>query len=151
MKVGMLQKSLLTFAVSFGLSAMFSMLSLMGQLSFLTLISPSTITGISATAILTTLVFHLAGFASFFVVFYFLAKINQITAEKDTIFALLTGAILGPLTIYQLLQMLPLFPLNIAGLLVTSTLIYFVPALTALLLAKHKEKEMINAQPERPT
>jgi hypothetical protein len=77
--------------------------------------------------------------------------LNQITAEKDTIFALLTGAILGPLTIYQLLQMLPLFPLNIAGLLVTSTLIYFVPALTALLLAKHKEKEMINAQPERPT
>ena len=146
----MLQKSLLTFAVAFGLSAMFSMLSLMGQLSFLTLISPSTITGISATAIL-TLVFHLACFASFFVVFYFLAKINQITAEKDTIFALLTGALLGPLTIYQLLQMLPLFPLNIAGLLVTSTRIYFVSALTALLLAKHKEKEMINAQPERPT
>jgi len=146
----MLQKSLLAFMVAFGLSAMFSMLSLMGQLSFLILISPSTITGISATAILTTLVFHLLGFASFFVVFYFLAKINQITPEKDTIFALLIGVLLGPLAIHQLLQLLPLSALNIASLLITSTLIYFTPALTALILTKQNAKKL-NINPENQT
>ena len=133
------QKSLLSFAVAFGLSAIFSMLSLIGRLSFITLISPSTSTGASATAILTTLVFHLVGFASFFVAYYFLAKINQLTAEKGPIFALLIGALLGPLAIHQLLQMLPLSPLNIAGSLIASTLIYFTPALTALILTTKKD------------
>ena len=135
----MLQKSLLAFAVAFALSAIFSLLSLMVRLGLLTSISPSTITSISAIAILTNAFFCLAVLASFFAVFYFLAKIDQIKAGKAIVFALLIGVLLGPLVLYQLLQMLYL---NIAGSLVTTSIfMYFLPALTALLFAQWKEKK----------
>jgi hypothetical protein len=133
----MLQKSLLAFAVAFALSAIFSLLSLMIRLGLLTSISPSTITSVSAIAILTNAFFCLAVFASFFAVFYFLAKIGQIKAGKSIVFALLIGVLLGPLAIYQLLQIY----LNIAGSLVTSIFMYFLPALTALLFAQWREKK----------
>ena len=132
-----MQKSLLAFAVAFALSAMFSLLSLMTRLGLLTSISPSTITSVSAIAMLTNAFFCLAVLASFFAVFYFLAKISQVKAGKAIVFALLIGALLGPLAIYQLLQIY----LNIAGPLVTSIFIYFLPALTALLFAQWREKK----------
>ena len=135
-----MQKSLLAFAVAFALSAMFSLLSLMTRLGLLTSISPSTITSVSAIAMLTNAFFCLAVLASFFAVFYFLAKISQVKAGKAIVFALLIGALLGPLAIYQLLQ-LPILFLNIAGSLVTSIFMYFLPALTALLFAKWREKK----------
>lgn len=76
--------------------------------------------------------------ASFFAVFYFLAKIGQIEAGKAIVFALLIGVLLGPLVLYQLL---PILYLNIAGSLVTSIFMYFLPALTALLFAQWREKK----------
>jgi hypothetical protein len=133
-----LKKPLLTFAVAFAVSAIFSFLSLMVRLGLLTSISPNTITGISAVAILTNAFFWLAVLGSFFAVFYFLAKIGQANAGKSTVFALLMGVLLGPLVVYQLLQMLYV---NIAGLLVTTSIfMYFLPALTALFFVLWREK-----------
>jgi hypothetical protein len=134
----MLQKSLLAFAVAFALSAIFSLLSLMVRLGLLTSISPSTITSISAIPILANAFFCLAVLASFFAVFYFLAKIGQIKAGKAIVFALLIGVSSGPLALYQLL---PILYLNIAGSLVTSIFMYLLPALAALLFAQWREKK----------
>jgi hypothetical protein len=63
---------------------------------------------------------------------------SQIKAGKATVSALIVGVLLGPIAIYQLL---PILPLNIAGSLVTSILMYFLPALTALLFAQWREKK----------
>jgi hypothetical protein len=134
----MLQKPLLIFAAAFAVSAIFSFLSLTARLGLLTSISPSTITSISAIAILTNAFFWVAVLASFFAVFYFLAQMGQANAGKSSILALLVGVLTGPLVIYQLLQILYV---NNAGFLVTTSIfMYFLPASAALFLVHWKEK-----------
>jgi len=140
----MLQKSLIGFAVAFGLSAMFSLLSLMLQIGFLTSISPNNVNSISAIVNLTSAFFYLVVFASFFVVFYFLAKIGQMKVGKVIFFALFIGVLLGRVVIYQLLQFLSLLYLNIAGLLATSIFMYFMPALAGLLFVQWRENKSNN-------
>jgi len=140
----MLQKSLIGFAVAFGLSAMFSLLSLMLQIGFLTSISPNNVNSISAIVNLTSAFFYLVVFASFFVVFYFLAKVGQMKVGKVIFFALFIGVLLGRVVIYQLLQVLSLLYLNIAGLLATSIFMYFMPALAGLLFVQLRENKSNN-------
>ena len=140
----MLQKSLIGFAVAFGLSAMFSLLSLMLQIGFLTSISPNNVNSISAIVNLTSAFFYLVVFASFFVVFYFLAKVGQMKVGKVIFFALFIGVLLGRVVIYQLLQVLSLLYLNIAGLLATSIFMYFMPALAGLLFVQWRENKSNN-------
>ena len=140
----MLQKSLIGFAVAFGLSAMFSLLSLMLQIGFLTSISPNNVNSISTIVNLTSAFFYLVVFASFFVVFYFLAKVGQMKVGKVIFFALFIGVLLGRVVIYQLLQFLSLLYLNIAGLLATSIFMYFMPALAGLLFVQWRENKSNN-------
>ena len=136
----MLQKHILTFAVAFAVSVIFSLLSLMFRLGLLTSISPSTIISISAIVILTNAFFWLAVLGSFFAVFYFLSQIGQANAGKSTVFALLIGVLLGPLVIYQLLQML--YVNNAGWLVTTSIFMYFLPALTALFFVQWRKKQL---------
>lgn len=138
-KSSMFQKPLLTFGVAFALSAIFSLLSLMTRLGQLTSISPSA-TSISAVSMLTSVLFLLVVIASFFVAFYFLATITQIKSGKTIVFALFIGVLLGPLTIYSLLQMPATLYLNIAWLLAPVIFTYFLPALAALLFAQWRKK-----------
>jgi len=89
----------------------------------------------------------LLGLAVFFVVFYFIAKVNKISAAKSTIAAMLLGVILGSASPYLVsmatYRTAQIVYLNFAA---SSSLFnvfgLFLPALTALLFAELREKKI---------
>jgi uncharacterized membrane protein len=140
-----LKKSLIAFVVAFALSIILTFLPLFTRAELSMVFQSSIAESISYGTLISTF-FSLVGLAVFFVVFYFLANRSKILAVKSTVVALLLGVILGS-AILDLLLIVPYRTylevyLNFAvSSSVSGVFQFFLPALTALLLAELREKK----------
>lgn len=136
--------SLIVFIVAFGLSIVFTLLPLAARASFSVALQGDIAESLSINSLLGVF-FGLIGLAVFFVVFYFLANNNKLTAVKSTIIALFLGVILGPIVLSLLDMFLfshysVIYIILAANFSSTSVFHFFLPALTSLLYVELREK-----------
>jgi len=140
------KKSLLVFCVALALSIGFTFLLLLMRAVFSVALQSNIAESLSVSTLINAFV-DLLGLAVFFVVFYFMAKVNKISAVKSTITAMLLGVILGSAILYlvsmPIYRTTPIVYLNFAA---NSSLFnvfgLFLPALAALLFAELREKKI---------
>ncbi len=132
-----MNKSLLAFAVAFGLSLGFSLVSLVVRGALLTFATP------------TNILIAVSGLVAFFGAFYLLAHETKTYASKSTALAVLLGVLLGPLIPITVNPASPVLYLTIiGGSMISGVILFFLPATAALLYAEWRTKKSSSSLPE---
>lgn len=142
------------FVAAFALSTGFAFLSLITQVVISNSELFNNADGFQSIFTLGSFIVDLGGLALFFAVFYFIAKTTKIRAVKSTTVALILGVLLGSsiphlLSIVTYHTYLAVYVSIVAGSLLSSIFLYFLPALTAIMFVELREKKSDNNLTEK--